>query len=99
MRSCFCMGADEMIHVREPNLKSIKQNGNKLTFYYGTKDKWCPYKYYVRMRAFVDDMDNGEKDAENNKPTLILDDNDIEHAFTVFKNQCDFFVNLINDSA
>lgn len=108
------MGGDEMQHVREANLKSIVKNANKLTFYYGTKDKWCPYKYYVRMRQFVDEelltanaKQPSGNDTNNNSdkinaaaaPTLIIDENDIEHAFVVFKSQCEFFVDLIAQKA
>ena len=101
MRSCFHMGADEMNKVRAPNLKVIEENLSKLTFYYGTTDKWCPFEYYVEMKAFVDDLEENmapEKRKAKKSPTLVLDDNDIDHAFVVFKNQCDYLANLINDT-
>ena len=98
MRSCFYMGADEMKKVRAANLKVIEENLSKLTFYYGTTDKWCPFEYYVEMKEYVDELEEKMKLAKKKSPTLILDDNDIDHAFVVFKNQCDYLANVINDS-
>lgn len=40
------MGAQEMREVLERDNTTIKNNLNKLIFYYGATDHWCPVQYY-----------------------------------------------------
>ena len=49
------------------------------------------------MKAFVEELEDKNQTKKKHE-TVILDDNEIDHAFVVFKSQCDYLANLINDS-
>ncbi|XP_075057479.1 lipid droplet-associated hydrolase isoform X2 [Mixophyes fleayi] len=65
------MGSQEMVKVMERDSETIKQNVNKLIFYYGAKDAWCPVQYYEDIR----------KDFP--KANILLCDKGIRHAFVL----------------
>ncbi|XP_069829215.1 lipid droplet-associated hydrolase isoform X2 [Dendropsophus ebraccatus] len=44
------MGSQEMVEVLERDNDTIKQHLNKLIFYYGATDNWCPVQYYEDIR-------------------------------------------------
>ncbi|KAL7861898.1 hypothetical protein SRHO_G00133390 [Serrasalmus rhombeus] len=44
------MGSQEMSLVLERDNSTIRQHLNKLIFYYGATDHWCPVQYYCDMR-------------------------------------------------
>ncbi|XP_034715274.1 lipid droplet-associated hydrolase isoform X2 [Etheostoma cragini] len=44
------MGAQEMRNVRERDNITIKKNLEKLIFYYGATDHWCPVEYYYNIK-------------------------------------------------
>lgn len=109
VRSCFHMGGEEMCEVRQANRQSIENNLNILTFYYGKSDKWCPLHLYAEMKAFVETVEGGDlatrmkRREEINKKkkcaaTIVLDEHGIDHAFVVFRKQCDFLANFISGS-
>ncbi|XP_026551135.1 lipid droplet-associated hydrolase isoform X2 [Pseudonaja textilis] len=49
------LASQEMRSVKERDNSTIKQHLNKLIFYYGTTDSWCPLQYYEEMKMeFLD---------------------------------------------
>ncbi|KAM4694716.1 lipid droplet-associated hydrolase [Discoglossus pictus] len=44
------MGSQEMVNVKDRDNNTIKENLNKLIFYYGATDNWCPVQYYEDIR-------------------------------------------------
>lgn len=90
-RSCFYMGANEMKIVTNLNKKAIEQNIDKLYFYYGSKDKWCPISFYHDMKKFTDEMNR--KNIE-----IHLDQLSLDHAFVIFKKQCEIITNLVQNN-
>ncbi|XP_032355766.1 lipid droplet-associated hydrolase isoform X2 [Etheostoma spectabile] len=44
------MGGQEMRNVRERDNRTIKKNLEKLIFYYGATDHWCPVEYYYNIK-------------------------------------------------
>ncbi|KAJ8289515.1 hypothetical protein GJAV_G00002200 [Gymnothorax javanicus] len=49
------MGGQEMIKVLGRDNSTIRQNLDKLVFYYGATDQWCPVQYYHDIKeAFPD---------------------------------------------
>ncbi|XP_064159510.1 lipid droplet-associated hydrolase isoform X2 [Anguilla rostrata] len=45
------MGSQEMVQVLGRDDSTIRQNLDKLIFYYGATDSWCPVQYYQDVRA------------------------------------------------
>ncbi|KAG5855998.1 hypothetical protein ANANG_G00003060 [Anguilla anguilla] len=45
------MGSQEMVQVLGRDDSTIRQNLDKLIFYYGATDSWCPVQYYQDIRA------------------------------------------------
>ncbi|CAF0821328.1 unnamed protein product [Brachionus calyciflorus] len=89
-RSCFYMGADEMNVVKDLNKMALKNHLEKLYLYYGASDKWCPLDYYHDMRNLVDKL-------ENKEINLHLDELGLDHAFVIYKKQCEIITNLVSD--
>ncbi|XP_005662769.1 lipid droplet-associated hydrolase isoform X1 [Sus scrofa] len=44
------LASQEMMEVVKRDNETIKEHLSKLTFYYGTKDAWCPKEYYEDMK-------------------------------------------------
>uniref|UniRef100_A0A8C9WM51 Lipid droplet-associated hydrolase n=1 Tax=Scleropages formosus TaxID=113540 RepID=A0A8C9WM51_SCLFO len=44
------MGSQEMVQVLERDSCTIGQNLDKLVFYYGATDHWCPVQYYQDIK-------------------------------------------------
>nr|XP_015212636.1 PREDICTED: lipid droplet-associated hydrolase isoform X3 [Lepisosteus oculatus] len=44
------MGSQEMVQVLDRDNSTIKQHLDKLIFYYGANDHWCPVQYYEDIR-------------------------------------------------
>nr|XP_029543758.1 lipid droplet-associated hydrolase [Oncorhynchus nerka] len=44
------MGSQEMLEVLERDNFTINQNLDKLVFYYGASDHWCPVQYYQEIK-------------------------------------------------
>uniref|UniRef100_A0A250XYI7 Lipid droplet-associated hydrolase n=1 Tax=Castor canadensis TaxID=51338 RepID=A0A250XYI7_CASCN len=44
------LGGQEMMQVVKRDDEVIKEHLSKVTFYYGTTDRWCPVKYYEDIR-------------------------------------------------
>jgi hypothetical protein len=36
--------------VKEPDFETISEHVDKLFFYYGANDHWCPVEYYSQMK-------------------------------------------------
>uniref|UniRef100_A0A8C6X5G6 Lipid droplet-associated hydrolase n=1 Tax=Naja naja TaxID=35670 RepID=A0A8C6X5G6_NAJNA len=51
------LASQEMRSIVERDNSTIKQHLNKLIFYYGTTDKWCPLQYYEEMKMEFPDGD------------------------------------------
>ncbi|KAM3870841.1 lipid droplet-associated hydrolase [Diretmus argenteus] len=65
------MGGQEMRKVLERDNVTIKQNLEKLVFYYGATDHWCPVQYYNEIKQ---DFPNGD---------FRLCENGFRHAFVL----------------
>lgn len=65
------MGAQEMREVLERDNKTITNNLNKLIFYYGATDHWCPVQYYHDIKQ---DFPHGD---------FRLCENGFRHAFVL----------------
>ncbi|KAM9356095.1 lipid droplet-associated hydrolase isoform 2-T2 [Pholidichthys leucotaenia] len=65
------MGGQEMRKVLERDNKTIKEHLNKLIFYYGATDHWCPVEYYHDMKR---DFPHGD---------FRLCENGFRHAFVL----------------
>ena len=65
------MGKAEMELVREPDLETISKHLEKLFFYYGANDHWCPVKYHDEMKATFP------------QACIQLCNRDIDHAFVL----------------
>jgi Lipid-droplet associated hydrolase len=63
------LGRNEMESVQEPDLETISEHLDKLFFYYGANDHWCPVEYHHQMKDFFP------------KGHIQLCRHDIEHAF------------------
>uniref|UniRef100_A0A8C3VWZ5 Lipid droplet-associated hydrolase n=1 Tax=Catagonus wagneri TaxID=51154 RepID=A0A8C3VWZ5_9CETA len=44
------LASQEMMEVVKRDNETIREHLSKLTFYYGTKDAWCPKEYYEDMK-------------------------------------------------
>ncbi|KAF7239457.1 Lipid droplet-associated hydrolase [Varanus komodoensis] len=51
------LGSEEMRMITERNSAIIRQHLKKLTFYYGTGDRWCPVQFYEEMKMEFPDGD------------------------------------------
>jgi len=86
MRSCLFMGRDEMRNVNEPNQLAIERHMDKLIFYYGQTDRWCPIDYFYDMVRFVESK---LKSSDIQKSQVVkLDTHGMDHAFCLFQDQC-----------
>ncbi|CAH1772983.1 unnamed protein product [Owenia fusiformis] len=65
------MANDEMQLVREPDLQGIRENLDKILFYYGLTDHWCPVEYYHDMKKIFP------------QGNIILCEKGYEHAFVL----------------
>ncbi|XP_028653218.1 lipid droplet-associated hydrolase isoform X2 [Erpetoichthys calabaricus] len=44
------MGSQEMVQVMDRDNATIQENQEKLIFYYGENDNWCPVQYYEEIK-------------------------------------------------
>ncbi|KAL0969657.1 hypothetical protein UPYG_G00230380 [Umbra pygmaea] len=65
------LASQEMLDVLERDNFTINQNLDKLVFYYGAKDHWCPVEYYQEIKR---DFPNGD---------IRLCSRGIRHAFVL----------------
>ena len=54
--ACY-MGYTELLQVNEPDIDSLKMFSNKLRFYNGSSDPWCPVEYAKALKAKVPEID------------------------------------------
>lgn len=71
MEKVIFLAKDEMEKVRGLDREIVKENIDKLKFFYGAKDGWVPVKYYEDLKRDIPNVD------------AILDKNNIEHAFVL----------------
>ena len=71
IRAIANMGYDEMQNVVHADYDLIEKYLDKLMFYYGTTDHWCPVEYYEDMKAKFPSGD------------MILCREGFEHAFVL----------------
>ncbi|XP_024408266.1 lipid droplet-associated hydrolase isoform X1 [Desmodus rotundus] len=69
------LGGQEMMQVVKRDNEIIKEHLSKLTFYYGTIDRWCPKEYYEDIKK---DFPEGD---------IRLCEKNIIHAFVLYFNQ------------
>lgn len=69
------LGGQEMMQVVKRDDEIIKEHLSKLTFYYGTTDRWCPKKYYEDIKK---DFPKGD---------IRLCEKNIPHAFILHFSQ------------
>uniref|UniRef100_A0A8D2JS54 Lipid droplet-associated hydrolase n=1 Tax=Sciurus vulgaris TaxID=55149 RepID=A0A8D2JS54_SCIVU len=69
------LGGQEMMQVVKRDDEIIKEHLSKLTFYYGTIDRWCPKKYYEDIKK---DFPEGD---------IRLCEKKIPHAFILHFSQ------------
>ncbi|XP_059837787.1 lipid droplet-associated hydrolase isoform X4 [Hypanus sabinus] len=68
------MGSQEMMQVVQRDNSTIKHFLNKLIFYYGSNDHWCPVTYYEDMKRCFPEG------------TILLCQKGIRHAFVLDAN-------------
>ncbi|XP_055983810.1 lipid droplet-associated hydrolase [Sorex fumeus] len=69
------LGGQEMMQVVERDNETIREHLSKLTFYYGTIDRWCPVRYYEDIKK---DFPEGD---------IRLCEKKIPHAFVLRDHQ------------
>ncbi|XP_037668758.1 lipid droplet-associated hydrolase [Choloepus didactylus] len=69
------LGSQEMMEVVERDNKTIKEHLPKLTFYYGSIDRWCPKDYYEDIKK---DFPQGD---------ILLCEKNIPHGFVSSSNE------------
>ncbi|XP_066091289.1 lipid droplet-associated hydrolase isoform X1 [Saccopteryx bilineata] len=81
------LGAQEMMQVVKRDNEIIKEHLSKLTFYYGTIDRWCPTEYYEDIKKDFPDGD------------IRLCEKKIGHAFILSSSQdmADVVADWLND--
>ena len=84
------MGADEMRVDKNLNKSTVKKHLDMIYFYYGSSDKWCPIDYYHDMKKFLNEYDQSEIN-------LHLDEMGLDHAFVIFKKQCEILTNIVHN--
>uniref|UniRef100_A0AAY4AYP3 Lipid droplet-associated hydrolase n=1 Tax=Denticeps clupeoides TaxID=299321 RepID=A0AAY4AYP3_9TELE len=80
------MGSQEMRMVLDRDDSTIKKNLNKLLFYYGATDHWCPVQYYHDIKR---DFPSGdfhlcERGIRHAFYTCFNINQNCVHAFTIF---------------
>ena len=71
MQSCLSLGYSEQISIRELDVETIRRNVDRMRFYYGTTDGWCPLSFYERLKKSVPELD------------AVVDQRGFEHAFVL----------------
>ncbi|XP_065341255.1 lipid droplet-associated hydrolase [Cloeon dipterum] len=55
LKNIFSLAADEMDRILELDVDTIEKHKDKLRFYYGQVDGWCPLAYYRNLKDKVPD--------------------------------------------
>ncbi|XP_059470689.1 lipid droplet-associated hydrolase [Neocloeon triangulifer] len=55
LKNIFSLAADEMESILELDVETVDQHKDKLRFYYGQIDGWCPLTYYDNLKENVPD--------------------------------------------
>ena len=79
VKSLLLMAKHEMQVVNKLNFEDIRSHHKELILYYGTNDHWCPLDYYHDMKQ---NYENHLIDF-NHSNSLLLDENNLEHAFLI----------------
>jgi predicted alpha/beta hydrolase family esterase len=90
VKSLLLMAKHEMNAVEKLNFEEIKNHHKDLILYYGTKDHWCPIDYYHDMKQHYE---NHLSDFNHSK-SLLLDENNLEHAFLIDLKQTEIMSKL-----
>jgi hypothetical protein len=56
LRNIFSLAADEMDRILELDAETVDKHKDKLRFYYGSIDGWCPLDYYENLKTQVPDV-------------------------------------------
>jgi len=73
--NCLYLANIEMHSVCELDVETIQKNVERLCFYYGTNDAWCPVEYYHVMKRLFPSCE------------IHLCSHDIPHAFVLKKSK------------
>lgn len=66
------LAEEELQQVRQRDDDIIRENITRLTFYYGSQDKWCPFQFYLDMKEAFPSADVNFCE-HNLKHAFILD--------------------------
>jgi Lipid-droplet associated hydrolase len=57
LRNIFSLAADEMEKIQELDVDAVQGQKDRLRFYFGSIDGWCPLEYYRNLKQQVPDAD------------------------------------------
>lgn len=57
LRNIFSLAADEMEKIQELDVDAVQGHKERLRFYFGTIDGWCPLDYFHYLKQQVPDVD------------------------------------------
>lgn len=57
LRNIFSLAADEMDKILELDVETVQGHKQRLRFYFGSIDGWCPLEYYRNLKQQVPDVD------------------------------------------
>ncbi|XP_077967987.1 lipid droplet-associated hydrolase-like [Styela clava] len=73
--ACIFLGMQEMqqVHIRDDNI--INAHKDKLIFYYGVSDGWCPISYYEDIKSAFENL-NARLCEKNYRHAFVLRDSE-----------------------
>lgn len=57
LRNIFSLAAEEMEKIQELDVDAVQGSKDRLRFYFGKVDGWCPLEYYRNLKEKVPDVD------------------------------------------
>ena len=81
------MGYTELCQVNEPDINSLKIFADKLQFYNGSSDPWCPVEYAESLQKTVPEL-NIELCKKNIPHAFVLEkSNEVAHIVSEWYKQ------------
>ena len=80
--ACY-MGYTELLQVDEPDIDSLRLFSDKIRFYNGSSDPWCPLEYPTHLKEKVPELD------------ITFCQKNIPHAFVLGRS--DDVANIVSD--
>ncbi|OQR66518.1 UPF0554 protein C2orf43-like [Tropilaelaps mercedesae] len=81
------MARDELDKVDKRDDAFLKRSWRLLSFYYGTRDHWCPFEYFDDMRKDYPQADISLCD-KNIEHAFVLDEGSTEHMAKYTAEKC-----------